>query len=430
MSAKNSVKNPQKAKKKTKVPFSTIAKTLYSNQAVIDSRKRPWYISIVIAVLAVFLVWIPALVSGYKTNAAGGLAASNNYEVNKAIKHIIGEEEYFKAIKVDNDKDGRMVLNRDGLSAYGASDSTWQSEYDLLNTKPLFASAYNDSSSQGASAYIKEYTNLNLVYYFDCVGVKNTGTRIKPSVSGNSASTTPEYETEQTTFLEAYYFPALSRKNEKAVQYLNNFITTVILNRNAEGKLGNYPHSFRLVGQDFLNVGFFTLQTTKSSAQRAASYQGDLSSGLEAIGAKQGDSLYSVLFKDASSIDEAYDNGFVSLAHASAWENNIKSTWINIGILSGIVVGLILLSGLIMFLLSRRKISKYRDTSFLDARKEGCSMTLTPSLIARIAGFRSSQYLYRVLIAGSLRRLVFANNKVCPPLNTQSDNKPLYQARD
>lgn len=434
MSNKNKTNlKAKKSKKEPKVPFLTIAKTLYSNQAVLDSRKRPWYAFLVIVLLSVFLVWIPGLSTGYRTNAAGGLAVANNYEVNKAIKHIIGEEDYFKSIAV-KEQDGKLVLNRDGLSAYGAQspEATWKSEYDLENTKSLFRGSYNDASGKDAGAYVKDFTDREETYYFDCIGVKNTGNRIKPSTSTNtSVSTTDETETDQTTFLEAYYFPKLSSSDTKYRQYLNNFISTIVLNRDKDAKLGNYPHSFRLVGQDFRNIGFFTLKTTKATTQRASSYSGNLSTGLAKIGAKNNDSLYNLFFKDANTtIDEAYSNGFIGLAHAAGWDSNIRTVWINIGILSGIVGGLILISALVLFLLSRRKLSLYRDTNFYQALKEGAARTLTPSLIARVLGFRSSQYRYRVLIAGVLRRLVFANNKICPPRNTASDNKPLYQARD
>lgn len=422
-----------KTKKKSSIPFKTIAKTLYSNQAVIDSRKRPWYWFLIITVLSIFLVWIPALTSGYKTNAAGGLANSNNYEVTKALKHVISEEDYFKTIKVDEKADGKLVLDLQGLSEYGATSpsATWNTEYCLQNNiKPLFRGSYNDSSDQDATQYVKEFTNFNYEYYFDCIGVTNSGNRNKPSVSANSATTTPEYETEQTTFLERYYFPKLSSSEPQYITYLNNFLSSVVLDRDKDGKLGHYPHSFRLIGQDFRNVGFFTLQTTKATTKRAGTYEGDLSSGLASIGAKKGDTLYSLFYKDAANIDEAYDKGFISLAHAAGRENRIKSTWINVGIISAVTAGLILLAGLIRFLLSRRKISLYRDTNFYQGLKEGAARTLTPSILARAIGFRSSQYRYRILIAGVLRRLVFANNKICPPMNTQSDNKPLYQARD
>lgn len=422
-----------KTKKKAKVPFVTIFKSLYSNQAAIESRKRPWYWFLVITVLSVFLVWIPRLTSGYKSNAAGALAATSNYEVTKALKHVINEEDYFKSIKVAESSDGKLVLDRDSLSGYGASspEATWNTEYCLQNNiKPLFRGNYNDSSAQDASAYIKNFTNKSYEYYFDCIGVKNTGNRNKPSVSQSSASTTVEYETEQTTFLEAYYFPKLSSSEENYSVYLNNFISSVILDRDKDGKLGRYPHSFLLLGQDFRNVGFFALQTTKSVTQRSATYQGNVSEGLEGIGAKKGDTFYAAIRKDYSNINDIYDKGFVSFAHASGRKATIQSTWLNIAMASGIVGGLILLGALILFLRHRRKVSAYRDTNFYHALKESAARTFTPSLIARILGFMSPQYRYRVLIAGVLRRIVFANNKICPPRNTQSDNKPLYQARD
>ena len=142
-----------KTKKKAKVPFVTIFKSLYSNQAAIESRKRPWYWFLVITVLSVFLVWIPRLTSGYKSNAAGALAATSNYEVTKALKHVINEEDYFKSIKVAESSDGKFVLDRDSLSGYGASspEATWNTEYCLQNNiKPLFRGNYNDSLYQQA----------------------------------------------------------------------------------------------------------------------------------------------------------------------------------------------------------------------------------------------------------------------------------------
>ena len=60
-----------------------IFKSLYSNQTIINGRKKKWYFALLFFIIGVFLPWIPVLSSGYTTDASTIVTNTVNYEVDK-----------------------------------------------------------------------------------------------------------------------------------------------------------------------------------------------------------------------------------------------------------------------------------------------------------------------------------------------------------
>lgn len=53
---------------------------LYKNQAIIDGRKRKWWLAVIVFILSIALLMIPILSSGYMTSGGAVLEPSNEKE--------------------------------------------------------------------------------------------------------------------------------------------------------------------------------------------------------------------------------------------------------------------------------------------------------------------------------------------------------------
>lgn len=416
--------------------LKTILKSLYSNQACIDARKFPWYLAVIVFILSVFLPWIPGLSKGYTANTAALMTSTNNYELDKGFKQVLVSD-YFKNGITVKSENGKYILsyNLDDYASQAAG--AFAEEYNGTNAKALYKGEFHDISGgsdniSSTTAYSKQFSNSTHPYYFDGISVSTTGSMDFPATSSTSSSV--EYEnTGRTTYLEAFYVPDLSQSDEKYSLWLNNFVTSVILNIGSDGKANSYPHSYTIWGKDFIMIAVYPLKSTKSSLSVAGSYTGIINDGFNGEEIADGTTLYSYLSKDqGNDVLKIYEKGLsVYLDHAGR-PRYLSSVWTQIGILSAIVGGSVLVCAILLFVFSKSKSSIYRDsTNVWNAIAEACYMMLTPSLIGMIFGFFSSQYVMVALIGCILFRTVFARNKICPPPmdNGNGGNKPLYQAR-
>lgn len=435
--------------------IKNIFKSLYSNQAALDNRKMKWYVTLIMVVFSIFLPWIPTLTNGYKSNGGSVFTTNANYEVSTALKHVLGEEAYFKQVKVKNDN-GSYSLDYSGIVSnadyYGetASDATynWTNEFEGKSDKALFKGSYTDVKGEGASAYVSKATEKKFDYYFDCVGVDvnvedtttsstttNTSDTTTPDTSDAESSsvkavsdTTATSKTERRVYLEVYILPELSRKDSYFTQYLANFTSTVILNKDANGVNARAPHSYCFFTKDCLEVYFYPFSATTSTTSASGSYLGNLDDGLSTLAIENETSLYDVLFKNTT-INDGFTKNFVSLAHYSARSYTINSVWMNILTLSAISLGCIIVSSILVIIFFKKKTSIYRDSNYFHAINTSTNMALTPALLGMIFGFINSNYTLLAIVGANLIRAVFVMNRICPPQQAES-NKPVYQARD
>ena len=84
----------------------------------------------------------------------------------------------------------------------------------------------------------------------------------------------------------------------------------------------------------------------------------------------------------------------VDLINASYETDKIAGTWQYTGIFAAIDLGLVLLFGLLMFLMTRGKKNPFRIYTFWETQKMAYWASFTPSLIAMILGFWLTQYSF------------------------------------
>lgn len=408
-----------------------IFKSLFSNQAALDNRKMKWYITLSMFVLAIFLPWIPTLSSGYRSNGGAVFANKNNFEVSTALKHVIAEEDYFKTIKINN-KDGSYSLDMKGLNDeafYGERSMddkyNWENELNGTSDKALLKDSYSDIQT----AVITKPSSINSAYYFfDSIGADVTVTKTEKA-SDSSGSTTTITTTERRVYLELYMFPELSANDTDAMQYLRNFTTTVVFNKDANGVNHRVPHSYMILLQDYMEVYFYPFTATTATTGASGSYAGKLNEGLAKVDLNGATTLYDfILSKGELNIQDGFTKNFVALTDGAAREYTIYSTWMQVLTLTIASAASILICTILIFIFFKRKTSIYRDSNFFHAINTAVSMSITPALLSMLFGFFTSNYSMMAIIGCNLIRAVFIMNRICPP-QTADTSKPVYQAR-
>ena len=447
-----------------------VLKSLYSNQAAIDGRKKSWIYTLVVFLLDVFIIWIPILSKGYTANNSKMFSAAKNGEFDMGIKEVINNTEYFKNININSEyqldlskldnyanhesvdtesRNNSISLERSGDNSKelgvgvffdaGEATKSTQSDYDAKNYQ-LFAN----------TTYVQEkkYTNLNQVFFYDIIRLEipdgtdkskeNSYEGMIDSASRNSSSSgssTIAYDS-QYIRLQAVYFPNLVLEGSKEnKQFVNNFIYSFLLGAEKVGRkstLTNFPHSYIIFTKDAVSAGLYPIKSTTSAANSLGNYYGDLSYAFKLEYKKDPISgnvrLYDYLVEGDSGIKESY-KAFLNLLDIAGRKNAHMTVWFNVGIASAVVVGSILLATIILFILCKRKSSIYKDVKYPETIKIATDLALSPVIIGTIIIIFKPTW--GMIAAGALVlvRLLFTYNKICPPPAADSTNKPLYQAR-
>ena len=428
---------------KNNISVKNIFKSLFSNQSAIDCRKNPWWVAFIIFILAVFLPWIPSLSTAYLANTAAIFTAEKNQEIDKGFKSVILSN-YFKKVTIQKDSEGKYVLEYNFTDEdYSTNPNDFDNEYKGTNTKDLYKGTFHDSLGTDSKSYATNYStnfskgNLSNDYYYDNISVDTTNVidPVKTS-SSSSSSSTVVYETGRVTYLENYYLPGFSIKTQDYSIFLNNFVSSVILGVQKTGNVSEatrYPHSYAIWAQDFVLVAVYPLRSAKTSLSVSGSFSGNINDGFSVANESvvAGTSFYKYLTNDGQTqITQAYNKAFCDFMHRAGRPAHLRQAWINVGILSAMVAGAVLVSSLLVFLFLKRKTSIYRDSNYFNALNISTYMALTPSIIAMVLTFFNPSFTMMALIGANLIRAVFVMNKICPPQNQDSGrSKPLYQAR-
>ena len=403
-------------------------KSLFSNKTIVEGRHKPWYFAIIFFILGVVLTWIPVLTSGYTTNNSTFFTISSSQEADRGLNYMLSQQYFQEGITIaedPNDSD-KLALNLTGVDSF-ARDDTWNNEYDgvIDNGKPLIRAEFTDNNDSFLHNNIAP-TNLTNTYYFDAVAVDTSD-----SIDQNNSSTSSTSDTENTSkrsiVLEIYFLPDvyITSGNSQMSNYFSNFISGIILGVNNAGDATRYSHSYIIFTPDSISIAVAPLVSSVGGAFVHAQ-SGYINDGLKYLKAETGNTLYSYLNNVEN---KTRLEAFADFFHNTAKQSQITSVWINIGILSGVVVGLELLSAVVIFFLHRRKTSAYKDVNFWTAMKEAMTLGFTPCILGMALGFMGFVYNITLVVSGILLRTVWINNKISPISTDNNSNKPLYQAR-
>ena len=403
--------------------FKNIFKGLFSNQACLDNHKMKWYVTLILFVFSVFLPWIPSLSSGYQTNA-GQVFANVNFEVDTGLKYIMFEEDYFKSIKVVEDKDsGELVLDYSGLKEFAASSDTnnWENEYNGENTTAELVSFTRD--------VVDDKNKKTYEVFYDCVSALRTVETQEKQSDGTIVTVTKET---RFRYLQAFYLPQLSYQDADFTKVVSGIVDDLIFQKQVgTGEIKRAPSSYAIFAKDYLAVYFYNLKSTTANVSPSYTYAGNLSIGLKKCNVVPNASLYDFMVgKTTESEGTKNLNNFVLLADQSARDYMLKSVWMNILSISITNVVCILISSIFVIIFFKKKTSLYRESNYWHAINTSVGMSLCCSLLAMAMGFLNPSYSMMIIIGANLIRAVFVMNKIAPPMGTNGgEQKAVYQAR-
>ena len=421
-----------------------LGKSLYSNKAILDNRKKPWYFALLFFILGVFLPWIPELYRGYTQDGSAFITQQANCEIDKGLLMMSESLGFEQLTAVEGGQGYRLSM--EGLGDAGFQEgnvnleaSGYDEEHNGTNTYALAKAYFEDGArigandNQGKSFPESPYVTANNLqsgeahsFYYD---VMMTDEELIDPAEGNSTTDGDiQYEDNGNTyFLMVYYVPTLDTSTSTGSKYLSNFVASVILDLNRDGtEAGNYPHSYIIFAQNSVNVVTYPIRSSHTSTY-GTQYIGNFSDAVKTLDPTPGASLASLLRKDGTDSDSVLAN-LRSFFNGGLRENTIYGTWLNVAILTGVYCGLVLLSSVILIILQKRKTSAYRDSTYWDCLKESVAFAFTPAILSMGFGFLDFTYGVGILVLAVLFRIIWSNSKICPP-NPQADNKPLYQAR-
>ena len=402
-------------------------KSLYSNQTIIDGRKKHTISSIVMFVLGFFLLWIPILSKGYTTYCASALfndKKTTNQEIDTAFLKAF-DKDYFKAITfVKNSKTNAINLDFSGLNdekfyladAQGVSTQS-DVEYKGTNEKELI---------KGNFSYTANNSIFGIDYYYDVISF-DKGDKWKTPAD----TETVVYEkTDKLIPLQLFYLNLTDDYSDSDA--IISFARKQILRISDDNtKRENFPHSFVVFTPNRIYLNIYSLHSAKTNAL-ISSYQGVISDAFsdDVIGK----TFQSVLVKDTDNISNLADKNkqiyqnFANTLHSMAFPAQVRTIWFNIGIISAVYVSVVLLASGALIFLHKRKRSTSRDTNYWEALKEAMVLAFTPAIIGLAVGFYNYTFEITIFVMCVLFRTFFIHSKIIPPSYTQN-NKPLYQAR-
>ena len=412
--------------------FNTL-KSLFSNQAVIDGRRKPPFFIAILVILFTFISWIAPLSLGYTTKSASFLANIDNNGIDHGIKMAFNRD-YFEEISiVGEEKERHFSYDVEHLDEHSNKSEKAVTdeiidfpEGQLLSlAKGTFVDSkenkkdYSEKTGQVIypnSTSITSFTDKEYSFYVDSVRTN------KNDVIDNTFTATEGAMTDYVVYLEVYIIPELSAYSDEFTLFQSNFLTTVIYNVNDEGQPQKYPHSVLLLCKDAIRIISFPIAKVVKTNSATTNYFGYTSSAFKNVNSQS--------FKKYLYSKETTDNGafdlFVHTLNEAAAIINIRQAWVYIGIMSGVAIGTMAVVSLLIFLMERRKTSVVQSNLY-EAFVQGITLCSTPALLS-LLGFMSFPFGIIGFAGFALMRVLFMGSKISPVTNN-ANSKPLYKAK-
>ena len=306
-------------------PVQFIFSSLFNNGVIIEeSKKQPWWLGIVLAIVSCIVAIVPSFVSTMGQNGSDLITAQENYNLDYSLKTFTNE--YLK--KEENaDPKIKMSISEDGILTCNYSDTV----------------------------EIKYEENVTLLFKFVDDSDKLTSTMNKLKTSYPIANTNAEDTTLKSSLKNILIFTQndlylyIYAKDATCTYTEDNGVRTV---ETSDDPIGMTSGTFKDISDSLKN---FNNYYSTSSAQESERQK-------------------VVLEKWVSLFNEAYE------------PIKIEGSFTYAGISSLLNVGVILIMSLTVFLLSLTK-SSIRKFNFLEALKMTLFASISPALIAMIASF-------------------------------------------
>ena len=344
--------NSNKRNKKQRKPMNPKVKaalksgfgTLLSNESVLrTAREWHWWTPVILALVSVVLALVPSFSLGMQSDAGKAMLATNSYGAENGLVHF---GQFLKESDADFTIEGGKLVAKNWKEALkagvpaGEAAPQWYT-YTASKTESVAAATedhngfevfYNEENSTISDADFRARIRLNKNPYTDLY-------RVSPKADG----TYPAYRTNAlilgvSTF-QFLKFPANATANG------SNFV----------GRFADFSNG------------------TSLKDLYASAIGGDVTPGTVAL---------------ASAVSKNWQSFFTK----SYESTKIAATWQMTGIMAAVNVGVILLFGLVIFLMTRGKANPFRVITFWEAQKMSYWASLTPAILALALGFLFTQY--------------------------------------
>lgn len=383
--------------------------SLYKNQAIIDGRKRPIWIAIIVFILSIIILIIPPLTIGYQTSGAAILNPNAENGISLALDELSGSSDPkyadFQNLYFASNNQGEVELRYGNDQNYDASPVYTATSIDGA-TLPSQSDSYTFKHKVGSSSTTTD-GNINIAdseefIYFSVYMTRRDLNNATDAAQINTILTT-RINTNSNTSGTAYHSFLLLGKSSFLLQVYPD--APVDLGAIQAGTravpaanqiVGNYQGLAPLLSN---GNGRFSLKFTSTEAQSQTN--------------RPSQSLWK----------EFFDNGYRPIRDTS--------TWIMVGIMGGIGIGLILLGGLVIFLftLGKRNLL-HKDCTFWQALQMSMMANFSVALITMIVYFFSQQMAITVGVLLYVMRLSFIIMRCMGRFeDRKQESKPLYQSR-
>jgi len=345
--------------------------SLISNDTCVEARKKPWYAAIIIAFLSTIIAMSPVIYN-YFTTSGGSFMNSPVYNMDNAL--------------VDFD-----------AALSGANLSCKIQDSKLTIDSSAWKSAFPDTTTLGQKnpdhAYVHEFKVDTIVYPNTSSSSASTSESVSSeSASSSSEPTAPYVKTKIVTDFAVYWAGASNIDD----YYVNNVWSSI----------GDFPKkddktTIFILGEDtFKAYKLATSATTSalSSGSRieckwdSTAIQGfdlaDLSTQ-SSHGKLYTSSSDSLATQTLASWKEIFADGYELTKNTNAWMMT--------GIFFGVYVGLALILGFTVFLMTRGKTNPFRIYTFWECQKIAYWASFAPALLGLI-GFAFPTYAQLIYI--------------------------------
>ena len=388
-----------------------LLKSLYSNQAIIDGRKKPWYWAVIFYILSIFLMVVVPLATGYENDGTSVIKASNDNGVQNSLFRL-SQDESFKGLYIENGTLKDSSDKNDGKT-FATQGNSFYDGTSLDNIVPVTPSDSNTQVDITLPKDEKYNFTMNI--------------------------TTSDNKPAQVSQLRVFSTSIDPINDENGQKKLADLLNKTIFRTDIENS------SQRPISRSFIvfTPSEFVLYTYAPLQSSAPSGSTDPVASNSSKG--------TVFTGTFTNFKERYDFG-TNLGIASGTKFEIdgsefldkwspfitksyiplrdKSIWINFGITAGGSAIAILIAGLViwLFTLSRKNLL-HKDCTLWQGLKMGATLSFTVALLGMILYFIASSYAVMFAAMGLVMRTMWLIMKTMGGGRNAQQDKPLYQAR-
>jgi hypothetical protein len=348
-----------------------VGKSLYSNQVLLEN-EGPFWVAVLILLIAIVGTVSGTLYSGYTSSAAGIASTSTETAIDVGFSNFAYSITGEKQVYIENN-----LLNVDGTNY----------SFKFLDANNASTTIIDPSKTIQHKNGDTDIDVLN-VYFLD---------------DGTENGIDPIHSSADSTVI-------------------SNFISTSVLKYDSTKAANTWtPCSYMIVTKAYIRVATYKVVGAKVSDSAVTTIYGDLTQVANF-------DFYTLGHADGKEVEDTVTvTNTVNLLNQAYRPVLIAYTWQQVGINAGMSLGVVVIGSLIFWLISRSKNSIIHF-NFMQAFKILSFMSLSPALITFVASFWFASYSSFIFLMIIALRIMSAVQRLSAN-STTPDDKPVYKAR-